>query len=96
MRELPAEKRESEDKGIGENMNVKMGESKINVVAEGCFRCGTTFSRGWYPLKVVPVRIGEKIERGVTLHVCDDCAAPEEKVAPQESAGSGLQRKLAV
>jgi hypothetical protein len=95
VRELPAGARAGK-KEAGENMNVKMGESKISVVAEGCFRCGTSFSSGWYPLKVVTVRIGEKIERGVTLHVCNDCATPEEKVAPEESADSGLQRKLAV
>jgi len=77
-------------------MNVKMGESKIGVSVEGCFRCGTLFSSGWYPFKVVPVRIGEKIERQVTLHVCNDCVTPEEKIAPEESAGSSFQRKLAV
>jgi hypothetical protein len=81
---------------VREIMNIKMGESKISVTVEGCFRCGTSFSRGWFPLKVVPVRIGEKVDRAVTLHVCNDCVTPEERTMSEESACSSVQRKLAV
>jgi len=97
VREIPAEDRAGK-REIGEKMNVNMGKSKISVVVEGCFRCGTSFSRGWYPFKVVPVRIGERIERGVTLHICDDCATPEEKSAPsiEESVDCTVQKKLEV
>lgn len=82
-------------------MSAKMGsvmirKTQISIEVDGCFRCGTSFSRGWYPYKEVQVCIGEKSVKWVTLHLCDDCATPEEKVAPQERPDHSVQRKLAI
>lgn len=63
-------------------MKFKIGETDIEVKAEGCFRCGTRWSRGWYPLKQVPVQIGSHKEV-ITISVCDDCATPDEKGTSQ-------------
>lgn len=57
VRELPAEAKagmrekdgEMDETKVREIMNIKMGESKISVTVEGCFRCSTSFSRGWFP-----------------------------------------------
>ncbi len=76
-------------------MNIKIGESRISISVEGCFRCGTLFSSGWYPLKEIQVRLGEKSVRQITLHVCNDCATPAEKTAArQNDSGSRIQLKL--
>lgn len=79
----------------GENMNVKIGESRISISAEGCFRCGTSFSSRWYPFKEISVRLDDKSVRQITLHICNDCATAEEKiVALQNDSGSGVQMRL--
>jgi hypothetical protein len=44
-------------------MNIKIGESRISISVEGCFRCGTLFSSGWYPFKEIPVRLDKKSVR---------------------------------
>jgi hypothetical protein len=76
-------------------MNIKIGESRISISAEGCFRCGTSFSNGWYPFKEIQVRLGEKSIRQITLHISSDCAAPDEKnAALQNDSGSGIQTRL--
>ncbi len=76
-------------------MNIKIGESRISISAEGCFRCGTSFSNGWYPFKEIQVRLGEKSVRWITLHICNDCATPDEKTAAlQNDSGSGVQMSL--
>lgn len=75
-------------------MNIKIGESRISISVEGCFKCGTSFSSGWYSFKEIPVRFGEKIVR-ITLHICNDCATPAEKTAArQDDSGSGVQMRL--
>lgn len=76
-------------------MNIKIGESRISISAEGCFRCGTSFSSGWYPFKEIQVRLGEKSVRWITLHICNDCATPDEKTADlQNDSGNGVQMML--
>ncbi len=76
-------------------MNIKIGESRMNISAEGCFRCGTSFSSGWYPFKEIQVRLGEKSVRWITLHICNDCATPDEKnAALQNDSGSSVQMRL--
>ena len=76
-------------------MNLKIGESRISISVEGCFKCGTSFSSGWYSFKEIPVRFGEKSIRRITLHICNDCATPDEKTAAQQDdSGSGVQMKL--
>jgi hypothetical protein len=76
-------------------MNIKIGESRISISVEGCFRCGTSFSSGWYPFKEIPVRLGEKSVRQITLHICNDCATADEKTAAlQNDSGGGVQRRL--
>lgn len=59
-------------------MQLKLGKSTLSVTCEGCYRCGTPWSRGWYPFKEVQVKIGDRITH-ITLHVCNDCASTEEK-----------------
>ena len=77
------------------NMNVKIGESRVNISVEGCFRCGTSFSSRWYPFKEIPVRLGEKSVRQITLHVCNDCATADEKTTSlQNDSCSGVQMRL--
>ncbi len=76
-------------------MNIKIGESRISISVEGCFRCGTSFSSGWYPFKEISLRFGEKSVRWITLHICSDCATPDEKnAALQNDSGSGIQTRL--
>jgi len=76
-------------------MNVKIGESRISISVEGCFRCSTSFSSRWYPFKDIPVRFGEKSVRQITLHVCNDCATVDEKTTSlQNDSGSGVQMRL--
>ncbi len=76
-------------------MNIKIGESRISISVEGCFRCGTLFSSGWYPFKEIQVRLGEKSVRQITLHVCNDCATVDEKnAALQNDSGGGVQMRL--
>jgi hypothetical protein len=79
----------------GENMNVKIGESRVSISVEGCFRCGTSFSSRWYPFKEISVRLGDKSVRQITLHVCNDCATANEKIAVlQNGSGGGVQMRL--
>ncbi len=59
-------------------MNIKIGKAQISIEAEGCHRCGTRWSRGWYPFKEVPVQIGNRA-LSLTLNLCHDCATPTEK-----------------
>ncbi len=76
-------------------MNIKIGESRVSISVEGCFRCGTSFSNGWYPFKEIQVHLGDKSVRQITLHICSDCATPDEKTAAlQNEAGSGVQMSL--
>ncbi len=79
----------------GINMIVKLGESRVSISVEGCFRCGTLFSRGWYPFKEIPVRLGEKSLKWITLHVCNDRATADEKTAAlRNDTSSIVQMKL--
>ncbi len=76
-------------------MNIKIGESRISISVEGCFRCGTSFSSGWYPFKEIQVRLGDKSVRQITLHVCNDCATADEKITVlQNDSGGGVQMRL--
>ncbi len=76
-------------------MNIKIGESRVSISVEGCFRCGTSFSSRWYPLKEILVRLGEKSVRQITLHVCNDCATTDEKIAAlQNDSCKGIQTRL--
>lgn len=63
-------------------MNFKFGKSTISVTGEGCFRCGTGNSSGWYPLKEIKVKVGKK-EGTITLFVCNECATKDEKKTSQ-------------
>jgi hypothetical protein len=76
-------------------MNIKIGESRIRISVEGCFRCGTSFSSRWYPLKEIQVRLGEKSVKWIMLHICNDCATMDEKTAARRNdSGSGVQKRL--
>lgn len=78
-------------------MNLKIGKSRISISVEGCFRCGTSFSSGWYPFKEILVRLGEKSVRRITLHICNDCATPAEKsAARQNDSLRGVQMSLEI
>jgi len=78
-------------------MNLKIGESRISISVEGCFRCGTLWSSRWYPAREVSVRLGEKSIRRITLYICSDCAAPAEKdAARQNDPCSGSQMRLEI
>ncbi|MDP2845076.1 MAG: hypothetical protein Q8N79_03245 [Candidatus Methanoperedens sp.] len=78
-------------------MNIKIGESRISISVEGCFRCGTLFSSGWYPFKEIPVRLDEKSVKWITLHICNDCATQAEKTAArQNDSCSGVQMRLEI
>jgi len=81
----------------GENMNIKIGKSQISISAEGCFRCGTLWSSGWYSVREVSVRLDEKSVRWITLHICNDCATPDEKIALQQNdSDSAVQMILGI
>jgi hypothetical protein len=78
-------------------MNIKIGESRISISVEGCFRCGTMFSSGWYPFKEIQVRLDKKSVRWITLHICNDCATPDEKTAArQNDSCSRVQMRLEI
>jgi predicted P-loop ATPase len=78
-------------------MNIKIGESRISISVEGCFRCGTSFSSGWYPFKEIALRLDEKSVKWITLHICNDCATPVEKTAArQNDSASGVQKRLEI
>ncbi len=78
-------------------MNIKIGEARISISVEGCFRCGTSFSSGWYPFKEIQVRLGEKSVRWITLHICNDCATVDERtVARQNDSGVRVQMRLEI
>jgi hypothetical protein len=75
----------------GVNMIVKIGESRVSISVEGCFRCGTSFRSRWYPFKEISVRFGEKSVRQIMLHVCNDCAMADEKIAVLRNDSGGYE-----
>lgn len=65
-------------------MSIKIGKTQINIEVQGCYRCGTLWSSGWYPLKVVQAQINGK-PLPLTLNVCHDCATLTERATAQAS-----------
>ncbi len=48
-----------------------------------------------FGIKEIPVCLGEKSVKWITLHICNDCATPDEKTAAQQNdSGSGVQMRL--
>ncbi len=74
-------------------MTIKIGKSSISISVEGCFRCGTRWSSGWFPARTVPVTLDGR-SMDITLHVCNECASPEEKGVSQSGSGKKIQMRF--
>ena len=63
-------------------MKIRIGKSKIDVSVEGCYRCGTLWSSGWYEYKEIPVQVGQT-KGSIVVHVCANCVSVQEKETDQ-------------
>jgi hypothetical protein len=62
----------------GREEAMRIGKAKVKVEVNGCYKCGTQWSKGWKIARVIPASIGDK-KFFIQIHICQDCAAQLER-----------------
>ncbi len=69
---------------------MNIGKTSIRIEVEGCVKCGTRWSSAWFVARTVPVKIGDREEDSITLHICADCKQSMEKESGGEQTSLPL------